>query len=120
MKQNRIRRVIRWLEIIVNMVFLPAAIVAILLSPIIGIPPNVIQELILAVLVLIAASISLSRFGTLNDIAEQTRQLTEFSNIKLLRSVHEAGVVNLFLREDPEGLHDIVTEIERCRGTLDL
>ncbi|MGH9970700.1 MAG: hypothetical protein ACREBG_23320 [Pyrinomonadaceae bacterium] len=115
-----IKTILHWLEIsLYLLVPLAASIIALSLT-VFHVSQEVALQMILGIVAGLAISESLGRFGTLNDIAVQTKQLSRLSNMELLRSADEAGVVSLSLRSNPARISDITNEIQRARGTLDL
>ncbi len=120
MHRIRISHVLRWLESFLNVSSIPIVFVALLGTTLFGWPPSLIDGLTLGVLVLLVVSIGLQRFGLLHDMADQINKLTQLSNVRLLGSANEYGVVNLFVRANGEYVRDVVGEIERTRGPLDL
>jgi hypothetical protein len=116
------RTLIRWVEVIIHLIVpITAAVVAFY--------PNILQSssrtetmirLILGLLAGITVADMLARYITLHNIEEETRKLSELSNLSLLRSAQESGVVDLFARADQHRLGSIVESINNSTGPIDL
>jgi len=120
MNRRAIKKALHRLEIVLYLMVPAGAGVLVLLTTVFNISPNATLQLLIVLVAGLAVSESLGRFGTLNDIAENTKELTERSNLELLRGANDSGVVGIFLRQDPTRVPDLVRAIERCRGPLDL
>lgn len=122
MRSTILKQMVQWLEVAASLVVALAAS-AILAYELIAGPQlglDTILRVILALVAGIAISRTLERYVTLRDIEEQTRKLSEMSNIELLRSARDAGVVDLFRRANAERLGAILETIGGARGTLDI
>jgi hypothetical protein len=109
----------RWVEDGIALIVPVVAAVVLVLSTVYTFRVETLLQLILAVVAGLAISEGLIRFGTLNDIAVHAKQLGT-SNLELLRSAQEAGIVSLSSRADESRTRDIVNEVQRSQGILDL
>jgi hypothetical protein len=122
MKSTMFKVIMQWLEVVVSVIVAlgASAILAyeLISGPQLGI--DTLTRVILALVAGIAISRTLERYVTLRGIEEQTAKLSEMSNIELLRSARDAGVVDLFRRANAERLDAIMETIRGSRGTLDI
>lgn len=122
MNQIVIKTILRWVEVAIHIAVPITALVIIILNTISPstFSPDILLQVLLVLVAGIAVSESILRFGTLNEIKEKAEELSEISNLQLLQSARESGVVDLSLRANPLWLQDVANEIANCGAILDL
>jgi len=122
MSRTKFRTILHWVESILHLAIPVAAGLALIYEVFAGkqIDTDALLRLVLALVAGIAISRTLERYVTLRNIEGQTRKLSEISNVELLRSARECGVVDLFRRANIERVTHIVEAIKSARGTLDI
>ncbi|TSA10141.1 MAG: hypothetical protein D4R73_05715 [Deltaproteobacteria bacterium] len=122
-----IKTTARWLDFIIK-AFLPVAAVLIVTLKALEIrsfdDEKVVLDLVLMIVAALAISEGLSRFVTLEYIKQKIDALHNYGipNQKLLEIAHRYGIVGLSPRFSDDGMwvEDIISEIKKCRTTLDL
>ncbi len=124
MKLTTRNTILNWLEVILAVTIPVVATGALLWEEIAGqqIGFDALLRVILGLVAASAIAQTLERYVTLRRIESQTHKLTEVSNLELLRSAQEAGVVGLFRRRAHQDawIDEISRTIESTRGTLDI
>jgi hypothetical protein len=122
MKGTILKLIMQWVEIAISVIVALGASAILAYELIAGqqLGIDTLTRVILALVAGIAVSRTLERYVTLRDILEQTKKLSEMSNIELLRSARDAGVVDLFRRADAVRLDAILETIRGAKGTLDI
>ncbi len=116
------RTLLRWAEGIIHLVVPLTAVVVSIYPDVLGVEDNshILLRLILGLLAGIAVADMLARYITLKDIEDQTKKLSDLSNVSLLKSARDSGVVDLFSRANAERLNSIIDAINNTTGTIAL
>jgi hypothetical protein len=113
---------LKWFERFLHILVPLAATLVALYPELLGQPIGIdsLLRLILGLVAGIAIASSLERYVTLAEIEEHVGVISELSNIELLRSAREAGVVDLYPRADDDRIQSIIEAIKRASGPLDI
>lgn len=122
MKNSVFRILVRWVEVIIHLTVPIAAILVAIYPDIIDTASktDTMLRLVLGVLAGITVADMMARYITLHDIEEETRKLSELSNLSMLRSANESGVIDLYARADNQRLEGIIDAIQNSTSAIDL
>jgi hypothetical protein len=127
MYRDRFITFLRWLEYFLNIAVPTAAIIAAISPELFSgkkIDTDTLLRLIIGLIAGIAAKGSIERYVTLRGIESHTKKLSETSNLELLRSAIDSGIVNIFTRSNSgefnELIQDVVKDIKNDFGSLDI
>lgn len=127
MYQDRFVTFLRWAEYFLNITLPAAAIIAAIYPELFSgktVDTDTLLRLIIGLIAGIAAKGSVERYVTIRGIELNTKKLSETSNLELLRSAMNCGVVNMYIRSNSgdfnELIQDIVKDVKNDLGSLDI
>jgi hypothetical protein len=119
----RSKTIRRWVELILRLVVPGAAVIAATFPELFFGKPVSLESLLRLALGLIAANAvtgALERYGILAEIENQITQVRELSNVELLHSAQDAGVIDVYPRANPHRILAMIEAIKHASGNLDL